>query len=108
MSVSTPESRIKRKVTKALKQVGLWYFFPASGAFGKAGIPDIITIANGQFVGIECKADPSKKPTALQAQTGRKIQKAGGSWFLVRSIEDVQQLRNELCLMTNRSAPPTN
>ena len=108
MSSSTPEGRIKQKVSKLLKDLGLWYFYPAAGAFGIAGIPDIITIANGQFVGIECKAGPSKKPTALQAQTGRKIQKAGGSWFLVRSIEDVQQLRNELCLMTNRSAPPTN
>lgn len=108
MSSSTPESRVKRQVTQLLKELGLWYFYPAAGAFGKAGIPDIITIANGQFVGIECKADPSKKPTALQAQTGRKIQAAGGSWYLIRSTEEVQQLRNILCLMTSKSAPPTN
>ena len=96
MSSSTPESRIKRRVTKALKQLGLWYFFPASGAFGQAGIPDIITIHNGQFVGIECKADPSKKPTALQAQCGQQIEAAGGRWFLVRSYEDVDNLIKEL------------
>jgi Holliday junction resolvase len=101
MSASTPESRIKRRVTAALKELGLWYFFPASGAFGKAGIPDIVTIApNGQFIGIECKADPSKKPTVLQLQCGKQIVAAGGNWFLVRSYEDVNKLVEELKCLT--------
>jgi hypothetical protein len=101
MSASTPESRIKRRVVAALKELGLWYFFPASGAFGQAGIPDIIAIApNGQFIGIECKADPSKKPTALQVQCGRKIKAAGGRWFLIRSYEDVDNLKRYFTCLT--------
>jgi len=104
MSTSTPEARIKRRVTAALKDLGLWYFFPASGAFGKAGIPDIITIVNGQFVGIECKADPSKKPTALQIQCGAQIQAAGGWWFLVRSYEDVDKLTEALSKCLTKSS----
>lgn len=96
MGASTPEARIKRRVAEALKKLRLWYFFPASGAFGRAGIPDIITIHNGQFIGIECKADPSKKPTALQVQCGQQIEAAGGKWFLIRSYEDVDKLTREL------------
>lgn len=61
---------------------------------GRSGIPDVIAIVNGFFVGIECKADPSKKPTVLQVRVGEEIIQAGGEWFLVRSDDDIQQLRS--------------
>lgn len=89
---TTPEGKIKAKLTKMLKQLGVWYFFPAAGPMGRSGIPDVICIIDGLFVGIECKADPSKKPTALQVRVGQEIATAGGAWFLVRSNEDIQQL----------------
>lgn len=91
--MTTPEKRIKRKVTDMLKEEEVWYFFPASNGFGRAGIPDIIAIVSGVFVGIECKSDPSKKPTVLQAKCGEEITKAGGKWGLVRCNEDVEILR---------------
>jgi hypothetical protein len=83
MGALTPEGKIKRMVTTVLKKYSLWYFFPAANGMGRAGIPDIITIVDGNFVGIEAKADKNKKPTVLQLQCGRDIQLAGGFWFLV-------------------------
>jgi hypothetical protein len=93
MSAMTPEGKVKKKVTAVLKEFGVWYFFPAANGYGSAGIPDIIAIVNGTFVGIEVKADPTKKPTPLQVRCGEQIQQAGGEWFLIRSDEDCEQLR---------------
>ncbi len=98
---NTPEGKIKRKVVEVLKKHRIWYFFPASNGFGRAGIPDIIAIIDGQFVGIECKADPSKKPTALQSKCGEEILAAGGRWELVRSVEDTEFL-DELFMKIRR------
>ena len=92
MAAQTPEGRVKRKVTELLKQHGIWYFFPGNNGFGKSGIPDIIAIVCGTFVGIECKADKSKKPTALQLATGAQIRAAGALWFLVYDDESLQQI----------------
>lgn len=83
MSYNTPEGKVKRKVVELLKKYGVWYFFPASNGYGKAGIPDIIAIAGGEFVGIEVKADRTKKPTALQVKCGKEIEAAGGTWMVV-------------------------
>ena len=93
----TPEGKIKKKVTELLRNHGIWYFFPGNNGFGKSGIPDIIAIVGGRFVGIECKADPTKKPTELQKWCGEEIKEAGGLWFLIRSVEDLREV--EECLL---------
>jgi hypothetical protein len=93
MSAMTPEGKIKKKLTDMLKNEKVWYFLPAANGMGRAGIPDVIAIVEGQFIGIECKADATKKPTALQMECAKQIRNAGGYWFLVYddySIADVQ------------------
>lgn len=92
MSALTPEGKVKRMVTEILKKYKLWYFFPAANGMGRAGIPDIITIVDGGFVGIEVKADKTKKPTELQKICGREIQAAGGRWFLVFDEDSCAEL----------------
>jgi len=92
MGALTPEAKVKRKVTAVLKKHKCWYFFPASNGFGRAGIPDIIAIVDGQFVGIECKADEKKQPTQLQVQCGEQIEASGGKWFLVRGADELEAL----------------
>jgi len=79
----TPEKRVKKKLTDMLKKHSIWYFLPAANGMGRAGIPDVIAIVNGIFVGIECKADEKKEPTALQMDCAKRIRAAGGYWFLV-------------------------
>jgi len=91
--MSTPESKVKAKLDAMLKQEGVWYFSPQAGPYGRAGIPDRIAIVEGRFVGIECKADKSKKPTKLQERCGQDITNAGGKWFVACDQETIDAVR---------------
>lgn len=82
MSAMTPEGKVKRKVVEVLNKHEVWYFFPANNGFGTSGIPDIIAIVDGHFVGIEVKSAKGK-PTELQKICGKQIEEAGGTWLVV-------------------------
>lgn len=82
MSAMTPEGKVKRKVVEILKKHEVWYFFPANNGFGKSGIPDIIAIVDGHFVGVEVKS-ATGRPTELQKICGKQIEDAGGTWLVV-------------------------
>lgn len=102
MSASTPEGKIKKKLVDMLKKHQVWYYFPAANGMGRAGIPDVVCIVGGTFVGIECKADESKKPTALQLECGKQIRKAGGYWFLVYDEFTISQVEQWITKWMNR------
>lgn len=101
--MSTPEGRIKAKLRDMLKRNGIWYFCPANNGMGKSGIPDFVCIVDGLFVGIECKADPTKKPTELQNKRAEEILTAGGEWYLVNSPESILEV--ERCLSSKKQKP---
>lgn len=90
---TTPEGRIKRKLDKVLKAEGVWFYSPQAGPFGVAGIPDRVACVYGHFVGIECKADKTKKPTALQMKCMRDIEAAGGKCFVAYDDETIETVR---------------
>lgn len=90
---TTPEGKIKSKLDKMMKAEGVWFYSPQAGPFGVAGIPDRVAIVAGQFVGIECKADKTKKPTALQEKCMRDIEQAGGKCFVVHDDETIAVVR---------------
>lgn len=92
---NTPEGKVKRKVVEVLKKHGVWYFFPANNGFGKSGIPDIIAIVDGLFIGVEVKSAVGK-PTELQKICGRQIQEAGGRWFVVSDDVTLGELESEV------------
>ena len=89
----TPEKKVKDKVAKVLKQLGAYYFFPATGGYGRSGVPDIVGCYNGKFFGIECKAGKNTT-TALQELELEKIRKAGGIALVVNenNVGDVERL----------------
>ena len=68
----TPEKRVKEAVRKQLRSVGAYHFFPATGGYGKSGVPDIVGCFRGKFFGIECKAG-NNKPTPLQEKNLQEI-----------------------------------
>ena len=43
----TPEGKVKKKIVEQLKALGCYYFFPATGGYGKSGVPDIVGCYNG-------------------------------------------------------------
>ena len=79
---ATPESKVKKKVTKVLDDLGAYWFYPVASGFGKSGVPDIIACWRGRFVAIECKANGGKV-TALQARELSRIGAADGIAVIV-------------------------
>jgi hypothetical protein len=91
---TTPEGKNKKKLDTMLKSESIWFYSPQAGPFGRAGIPDRVAIAgDGKFIGIECKADRTKKPTALQLSCMKQIEAAGGKCFVVYNDETIEQVR---------------
>jgi Holliday junction resolvase len=78
----TPEKRVKDVVTKQLKELGAYYFYPFSMGYGNSGVPDIICCYRGKFIAIECKAGDNE-PTALQKKHLMQINEQGGIALIV-------------------------
>lgn len=57
--------------------------------FGVPGIPDIVCIVKGQYVGIEVKS-PSKHPSQAQVEFSVSLTKAGGIYLVAHSLEEVR------------------
>jgi Holliday junction resolvase len=89
----TPEGRVKKKLKEVLDAYGVYYFPPATGGYGKSGVPDIVGCYKGYFFGIECKAGKGKT-TALQDIQLQAIRDAGGTAMVVNedNIDDVAKL----------------
>lgn len=93
----TPEAKVKKKVVDVLKKNGAYYFFPATGGYGRSGVPDVVCCYRGVFVAIECKAG-SNKPTPLQQAEMGKIKQAQGFVLVVNedNIDDVATLLKDI------------
>jgi len=92
----TPEGRVKRKAVVELQKLGMYVFFPATGGFGRSGIPDIVCCYKGKFIGIECKAH-GNKPTALQQSNLEEIVNNGGIAIVIdeTSVFNLKQIIEE-------------
>ncbi len=88
------ESDIVRAILKYLKTVpGCFAWKEHGGMYGTAGIPDVICCYRGRFYGFEVKTETGE-PTELQKATIRKIQTAGGTALVVRSVDEVRAVIN--------------
>lgn len=89
----TPEAKVKKKVVDVVKKNSAYYFFPATGGYGRSGVPDVVCCYRGVFIGIECKAG-SNRPTGLQELEMAKIRSAGGFTLVVNedNIDGVQTM----------------
>lgn len=89
----TPEAKVKKKVVDVIKKYGAYYFFPATGGYGRSGVPDVVCCYRGHFIAIECKAG-TNKPTPLQEAEMAKILQAQGFVRVVNedNIDDVEAM----------------
>lgn len=60
-------------------------------SYGLKGVPDIIVIHDGYFIGLEVKRKGTKQSTD-QKEFERRCKEAGGEYRVVRSIDDVQEI----------------
>jgi Holliday junction resolvase len=93
--MTTPESKVKKAVSKILDAREIYYFYPATHGYGRSGIPDIIACVNSVFVAIECKAGKGKT-TALQDREIRRIRQSGGIAILINetNIDELTECLN--------------
>ena len=91
--MSTPEGKVKAAVKKLLDQHNIYYFMPATGGYGRSGVPDFICCVKGNFVAVETKAGKAK-PTALQMREMERIKNSGGLAFVINedTVDDVLYL----------------
>jgi|TARA_R110002124_G_scaffold86589_1_gene223799 hypothetical protein len=89
----TPEGKVKKKVAKHLDDLGCYYFYPATGGYGKSGVPDIVGCYKGKFFGLECKAG-GNKPTLLQEKNLYHILVNGGISEIINedNVDRVEQI----------------
>ena len=93
----TPEKKVKQKVAKQLKEMGAYFFYPATGGYGRSGVPDIVGCYDGKFFGIECKAGKNKL-TALQERELVLITRAAGLGVVVNeeNVGEIAELVSSL------------
>lgn len=91
--MSTPEGKVKAAIKKLLDEHNIYYFMPATGGYGRSGVPDFIGCARGRFFSIEAKAGKAK-PTALQLREMERIKASGGLAFVINeeTIDDLYYL----------------
>ena len=65
--------------------------FRAMPKYSLSGVPDIIVIKDGWFIGLEVKKKGSYQSKA-QKEFERMCKEAGGEYWVVRSVEDVKEL----------------
>ena len=88
----TPEGQVKKSIKALLAHLGIWYCMPATGGYGKSGVPDFLCCADGRFIGIEAKAPGKLSNTStMQDQQLAEIRTAGG---LTLVCDDVSVLAN--------------
>ena len=93
--MSTPEGRVKAKVTKALKSLPhIWRFMPVQNGMGSPAL-DYINCINGHFVAIETKV-PGKQLTPRQKLTARAICEANGAVYVLRDQNDINFMVGDL------------
>lgn len=63
--------------------------------YGTAGIPDIICCYRGKFMAFEVKTKKGKT-TTLQNSVINKMQKCGGKAVVVRSVNEVKAVIEEV------------
>lgn len=101
------ENQIQKAILDYLGYQKKIYFFRSnSGALrlenggfmrtGKKGCPDIIVCRNGKFIGLEVKTQKGKQSDS-QKQAEQEILKAGGEYYVVKSLDDVY------AIFTNKS-----
>lgn len=88
------ETRIQADIIDYLNFRRVWNF-RYQAQVNKFGLPDIIAIYKGYFLGLEVKTKTGKA-TDLQLRTLESIRKAGGYAELVTSVDDVKELLNKI------------
>lgn len=76
------EKKFEESIKNFLKERNHWYVKFFANGYTKAGIPDILAVVNGRFVGIEVKAS-NGRASELQLYNRKKIRESNGVSIIV-------------------------
>jgi len=82
------EKDLTNQIRSFLKVCGVFHWKQHQGLGSTPGVPDIIGIYDGKFLGIEIKGERGKVSLVQQAFIER-INAEGGLAFVARSVDDV-------------------
>jgi hypothetical protein len=91
--LQTPETAIKRQCSILLRQFGGYSLPIPGGAYGIRGAPDRICWYQGRVVATEFKK-PTGKLSEAQEGIRDKIKSAGGTYVIIRSLDDFVKVFN--------------
>lgn len=86
--MKTPEGRVKDEIRKRLKKRGAYVFSPVQMGLGSRTL-DLLVCWRGKFIAIEVKR-VGGKPTKMQEQIIKDIEKAGGIAFCTDTPDCIQ------------------
>lgn len=110
---TTPEGKIQSAILSHLTKRGVFAFrvnngatfdkhlnsgyggYRTQGKWAMAGLSDIIIVHNGQFIGCEIKT-PKGKLSADQLLFKRRLERVGGRYYVLRSVEGAKAMLEEL------------
>ena len=104
--MATPEGKIQAEILRYLRNRRVWNF-RANAGVGPSGLPDIIAIYKGYFIGLEVKTETGR-PTELQKLMQKSIQDAGGISEIVRSVAEVEAILRRIDENKPTQLPTTN
>ena len=88
------ESKIQKQILSYLKRNRVLHFrFQAQSNLN--GLPDIICLYKGFFLGLELKKEDGK-PTLLQERKIKAINDNGGIGLIIKSVEEVDKLLTDI------------
>lgn len=99
-TVRSTEKETQKACLDYLEALRLFHYRNNSGAmaleskgmrrfvrFGAAGSPDIIVVIKGRYIGFEIK-DVKGKQSESQVAFQEQLERAGGAYHVIRSIDD--------------------
>lgn len=87
------EAKIQKESLAYLrKEVGGFWWKDAAGPYQQKGIPDIVGCHEGRFFGFEVKRPLVGELSAIQRHTLAAINAAGGTAYVVTSVDDVRRV----------------
>lgn len=85
------EDKVQDQIKSYLKKNRIYHWrFQAQSNLN--GIPDILCLYKGFFIGLELKREKGGHATQLQLRKIKNINDNGGIGVLVRSVEDVDKI----------------
>ena len=87
------EAKIQKEILAYLhKEVGGFWWKDAAGPYQQKGIPDIVGCHEGHFFSFEVKRPLVGELSAIQRHTLAAINAAGGTAYVVTSVDDVRRV----------------